>query len=132
MTMTDPIADMLTRIRNAAANRSKTVLCLNSNVCKGIASVLQSEGYIDGFDVIDNGHQGHIRIRMKFGPRGETILHDAQRESKPGRRVYRGAKALTRPMQGLGISIVSTPQGVLSDRQCREKNIGGELLAVVY
>lgn len=132
MTMSDPIADMLTRIRNAASNRAKTVNVLASNVCKGIAKTLQDEGYIEGFDAIEDGRQGQLRIRLKYGPRGETILHGAKRESKPGCRVYQGVADLVTPMQGLGISILSTPKGVMSDRKCREMKVGGELLATVY
>lgn len=132
MTMTDPIADMLTRIRNAAQNRAKTVNVLASGVCKGIAQTLKDEGYIEGFDPIEDGRQGQIRIKLRYGPRGETILHEAKRESKPGRRVYRGVDDLGRPLQGLGISIISTSKGVMSDRKCRELRVGGELLATVY
>lgn len=132
MATNDPIADMLTRIRNAAANRQKTVNVLNSKVCQGIARVLKDEGYIDGFDVIDDGRQGHIRVRLRFGPRGETILTSLDRVSKPGCRVYRGVEELPRPLQGLGISIISTSRGVMSDRKCREQRIGGELLATAY
>ncbi len=132
MTMSDPIADMLTRIRNAAANRDKAVKCLNSKVCRGIAEVLQKEGYIDGYDVIEDGRQGLLRLRLKYGPRGEIILHAIKRESKPGLRVYRAADELERPLQGLGICVVSTSRGVLSDRTCREQCVGGELLATVY
>ena len=132
MTMSDPIADMLTRIRNAAHNRAKTVNVLASNVCKGIAKTLQDEGYIDGFDTIEDGRQGQIRIRMKYGPRGEVILHDAKRESRPGCRIYQAVSDLKTPMQGLGICILSTPKGVMSDRKCRLEKVGGELLATVY
>lgn len=131
MAISDPIADMLTRIRNAVRNRNKTVDCLNSRVCRGIGDVLASEGYIDGYDVIDDGRQGIIKVRLKYGPRGETILHRLQRESKPGRRVYRGVEELPRPVQGLGIAIVSTSKGVLSDRKCRTEGVGGELLATI-
>ncbi|MFG0274119.1 MAG: 30S ribosomal protein S8 [Phycisphaerales bacterium] len=131
MTMSDPIADMLTRIRNAQRNRDKTVKCLNSKVCRGIAQVLTDEGYIDGFDVIEDGRQGLIRVRLKYGPRGEQILHTVQRDSRPGRRVYRKVEELPTPRQGLGICIVSTSRGVLSDRRCREERVGGELLATV-
>jgi small subunit ribosomal protein S8 len=132
MSMNDPIADMLTRIRNAAANRAKAVSVLNSKVCRGIAQILQQEGYIDGFDVIDDGKQGHIRVRLKYGPRGEVLIHQIKRESTPGRRIYRRVPDLGRPLEGLGMSIVSTSRGVLSDRQCREENVGGELIATVY
>lgn len=132
MTMSDPIADMLTRIRNAAANRAKNVKCLNSKVCRGIADVLQKEGYIDSYDLLEDGRQGLIRVKLKYGPRGETILNEIKRESKPGQRVYRGFEDLARPLQGLGICVVSTSRGVLSDRACREQKVGGELLATVY
>ncbi|MCA9278491.1 MAG: 30S ribosomal protein S8 [Phycisphaeraceae bacterium] len=131
MTMNDPIADMLTRIRNAVSNRAKRVDCLNSKVNRGIAGVLRDEGYINSFDVIDDGRQGIIRVTLKYGERGETVINRIKRESRPGCRVYRGKSALPRPLQGLGISIVSTSSGVLSDRQCREKNVGGELLCTV-
>lgn len=131
MTMSDPIADMITRIRNAVRNRAKTVDCLNSKVCRGIADVLQSEGYITGYDVIEDGRQGLIRVQLKYGPRGEQIIHRLQRESKPGRRLYAKVEELPRPLQGMGIAIVSTSSGVLSDRTCREKRVGGELLCTV-
>ncbi len=132
MAVNDPIADMLTRIRNAASNREKQVKCLNSKVCRGIAKILQEEGYIDGFDVLELPPQGALRIRLKYGPRGEEILHFVRRESRPGRRVYRSYQQLDRPLEGLGISIVSTSRGVMSDRKCRTEKIGGELLATVY
>ncbi|MBL1215940.1 MAG: 30S ribosomal protein S8 [Planctomycetes bacterium] len=131
MSMNDPIADTLTRIRNAVRNRDKKVNCLNSKVNRGICDVLQSEGYVDKYDVIEDGRQGLIRVHLKYGSRGEKILHSLKRESKPGRRVYCGVKDMPKPLDGLGIAIVSTSFGVLSDRQCREKNIGGELLATV-
>lgn len=132
MSISDPIADMLTRIRNAVRNRDKTVKCLNSKVCQGVARILREEGYIDGFDVVDDGRQGHIRVRLKYGPAGEAIIHELKRESKPGRRVYRKVDDLPRPLGGLGITIVSTSRGVMSDRMCREAKVGGELLASVY
>lgn len=131
MSLNDPIADMLTRIRNAAANRSRTVLCLNSKVCRGIADVLQEEGYIDGYEVVEDGRQGKIRVRLKYGPRGEVLLHSLKRESTPGRRVYQKVEELPRPLQGLGIAIVSTSRGVLSDRRCRTERVGGELICTV-
>ena len=131
MALTDCISDMLTRIRNATRNKSKTVNCLNSRVCRGIADVLRDEGYIAGYDVIEDGRQGQIRVRLKYGPRGEVLINKIERQSKPGRRVYSGVETLPRPIQGLGIAIVSTSKGVLSDRKCREARIGGELLAVV-
>lgn len=131
MALSDPIADMLTRIRNAVRIRKKNVNCLNSKVCRGIADVLQSEGYIEGYDQIDDGRQGLIRVRLKYGPQGEAILHRLTRESKPGQRKYMKADELPRPLQGLGICIVSTSRGVMSDRRCREERVGGELLCTV-
>ena len=131
MSMTDPIADMLTRIRNAARNQAEQVRVLNSKVCRGIAEVLKSEGYIDGYAVIDDGRQGLIRIDLKYGPAGEQLIHVLKRESKPGCRVYKGVADLPRPLAGLGIAILTTPRGVLSDRQCREQKVGGELLCTV-
>jgi small subunit ribosomal protein S8 len=122
---------MLTRIRNAVRNRSKTVTCLNSKVCRGIADVLRDEGYIEGYDVIEDGRQGLLRVRLKYGPAGETVLHKLRRESKPGRRVYRSVEELPRPLQGLGIAIVSTSKGVLSDRKARTERVGGELLCTI-
>lgn len=129
--MTDPIADMLTRIRNAARNQADEVRVLNSKVCRGIAEVLKSEGYIEDFDVIQDGRQGLIRISLKYGPAGEQLFHLIKRESKPGCRVYRKVTDLPRPLAGLGIAILTTPRGVLSDRQCREQKVGGELLCTV-
>jgi len=131
MALNDPIADMLTRIRNAARNRAKTVNCLNSKVCRGIADTLRDEGFIEGYDVIEDGRQGLLRVRLRYGPRGETILHSLRRESKPGRRVYRKVEELPRPLQGLGICVVSTSKGVLSDRRCRDERVGGELLCTI-
>ena len=131
MAIGDPIADMLTRIRNAVRNRSKSVTCLNSKVCRGIATVLRDEGYIDGFDVIEDARQGQVRIRLKYGPAGEVVLHTLKRESKPGCRVYSSVEELPRPLQGLGIAIVSTSKGVLSDRKARTERVGGELLCTI-
>ena len=131
MAINDPISDMLTRIRNAASNRSKDVTCLKSKVCVGIAEVLKDEGYINSFELAEDGRQGKIKIKLKYGPRGETILHSVKRQSKPGHRVYNSVDELPRPLQGLGIAIVSTSKGVLSDRKCRTDRVGGELLCTV-
>ena len=131
MAISDPIADMLTRIRNATRNRAKHVEVLNSKVCRGVAEVLESEGYIRGFDVADDGRQGKINIDLKYGPRGEVLIHELKRQSRPGRRVYRKVEEIPSPLQGMGISIVSTSRGVLSDRRCREEKVGGELLCTV-
>ncbi len=131
MAISDPIADMLTRIRNGVRNKSKLVTCINSKVCRGIASVLQDEGYVEGFDVIDDGRQGLIKLRLKYGPAGEKLMSRLTRASKPGCRRYSDVEGLPRPMQGLGIAIVSTSKGVLSDRKAREQRVGGELLCTV-
>ena len=128
----DPIADMLTRIRNAARVRRKEVKVPSSKLKVGIARVLQDEGYIHGFDVIEDGKQGALRVDLKYGPRGEDIIRVIRRVSKGSRREYRGAGHLPRVLDGLGIAIVSTNEGVLSDRQCRERNVGGEVLCTVY
>ena len=131
MAIGDPIADMLTRIRNASRNKSKTVDCLNNKVCRGIAEVLKSEGFIDAFDVIDDGRSGVIKIKLRYGPKGEALFHRMTRMSKPGRRVYSGVSDIPKPLGGLGMAIVSTSKGVLSDRKAREERVGGELLCVV-
>ncbi len=131
MSLSDPIADMLTRIRNAVRNKARHVVVKRSKVCRGIAQVLQAEGYITGHDEIDDGHQGQIRIELKYGPRGEQIIHRLDRVSKPGCRVYSKVDELPRPLAGLGIAIVSTSQGVVCDRVAREKQTGGELLCTV-
>ncbi|MFG0260287.1 MAG: 30S ribosomal protein S8 [Phycisphaerales bacterium JB041] len=131
MALSDPIADMLTRIRNAVRNRSKTTLVMNSKVNRGILDVLQREGYIVGSEVVEDGRQGQIRVQLKYSSTGEPLIRSVKRESKPGCRVYMGVDDLPRPMQGLGISIVSTSQGVMSDRMCREERVGGEMLCTV-
>ena len=127
----DPVADMLTRIRNAVRVGRKQVQIPSSRLKLGIAQALKEEGYIVGSDVIEDGKQGILRIDLKYGPRGEDVIHDIQRVSRGGRRVYRKAADLPRVMDGLGIAIVSTNKGVLSDRQCREQNLGGEVLCTV-
>ncbi len=131
MSYSDTIADMLTRIRNAARNRAKQVDCRNSKICQGIARVLMEEGYIIGHTVIEDGRQGILRIELKYGPNGEQLIQSIRRQSKPGCRVYSKVEQLPRPLAGLGIGIVSTSSGVLSDRQARQKRIGGELLCTV-
>jgi len=127
----DPIADMLTRIRNANRVGRKQVSIPKSKICVGIAHVLKAEGYIDDFDVIDDEVQGQIRVKLRYSLDGEKVIHEIQRVSKPGRRVYSGVERLPNVMNGLGISIVSTSRGVMSDRQARQANVGGELLCVV-
>ncbi|UCF32334.1 MAG: 30S ribosomal protein S8 [Phycisphaerales bacterium] len=128
----DPIADMLTRIRNAAAVRHRQVMIPASKVKIGIAKVLKQEGYVESYDVIEDSMQGMLRVQLKYGARGEDVLHSLRRESKPGCRMYCSVSDIPRVLDGLGIAIVSTSHGVLSDRQCRERNVGGELLCTVY
>ena len=131
MSLSDPIADMLNRIRNAARNKVKHVDCRNSKVCAGIAKALQTEGYVGESNVIDDGRQGILRVNLKYGPNGEQLFHVLRRESKPGRRVYTKVDNLPRPLAGLGVAILTTPKGVMSDRQCREEKVGGELICTV-
>jgi small subunit ribosomal protein S8 len=131
MAISDPIADMLTRIRNATRNKAKTVNCLKSKVCVGIANVLKDEGYIESFDLVEDGRQGQIRVRLKYATDGEPLMHRLDRKSKPGCRVYNAVEEIPRPLQGLGIAIVSTSKGVLSDRKAREQRVGGELLCTI-
>ena len=127
----DPIADMLTRIRNAERVRRPQVKIPASKIKIGIAKVLKEEGFILGYDVVEDTKQGVLRVDLKYGPRGEHVIHALKRISRGGCRIYSGAKDLPRVMDGLGISIVSTPMGVLSDRKCREQRVGGELLCTV-
>lgn len=127
----DPIADMLTRIRNAADVRKREVRIPASNIKVGIAEVLKNEGYIRDYDRIDDGRQGILRVTLKYGPAGESVIHELKRVSKPGCRVHRQTDELPKVLNGMGIAVLSTSQGILSDRQCREKHIGGELLCTV-
>jgi len=128
----DPIADMLTRIRNGLRIRRKQVKIPASKVKVGIAKVLLDEGYIAGYDVIDDVKQGVLRVDLKYGPRGEDVIHSIRRESKPGCRRYVGVESLPKVLDGLGVAVVSTSAGVLSDRLCRERGVGGELLCTVH
>lgn len=127
----DPIADMLTRIRNANRIGRKQVLVPKSKICVGIAGVLRDEGYIESFDVVDDTIQGVIRINLRYSLEGDKVIHEINRISKPGRRVYKPVGDLPNVMNGLGICIVSTSKGVMSDRAARQANVGGELLCVV-
>ena len=127
----DPIADMLTRIRNANRVGRKLVQIPKSKICTGIAQVLKDEGYIDSFDVIDDAQQGLIRIKLKYANNGTKVLHVLDRESKPGCRRYRKVDDLPQVLNGMGIAVVSTSKGVMSDRKARENNVGGELLCTV-
>lgn len=132
MTTNDPIADMLTRIRNANAIGRTHVNVKRSKVCLGLARVLKDEGYIRDFVEIEDATQGEIRIELKYGESGEKIIQKIDRVSKPGCRVYRPADGLPRVLDGLGIAIVSTSSGVLSDRQARKRHVGGEVLCTVW
>ena len=127
----DPIADMLTRIRNANRVGRRMVLVPKSKICTGIAQVLKDEGYIDEYDVIDDERQGLIRVKLKYSSSGDKVIHDLDRASKPGRRIYRKVQDLPRILNGMGIAVVSTSKGVMSDRKAREENVGGELLCTV-
>jgi small subunit ribosomal protein S8 len=128
----DPIADLLTRIRNGVRNGAKQVQVPHSRVKAEVCRVLREEGYIAGFDKIEDAHQGLLRIELKYGPRGEKVIRQIRRESKSGGRVYRGWDKLPRVLDGMGISVVSTNKGMMSDRQCREHKVGGELVCTVY
>ncbi len=127
----DPIADMLTRIRNANRVGRRLVLIPKSKICTGIAQVLQDEGYIEHYDQVDDGKQGQIRVKLKYSLTGEKVIHVIDRSSKPGCRVYRKVDDLPNVLNGMGIAVVSTSKGVMSDRKAREANVGGELLCVV-
>lgn len=130
--MSDTIADMLTRLRNAIGAKHKTVDVKNSKICQGIAQVLKDEGYITDFAVLDDGtKQGLIRLTVKYTPAGERVIHEIKRVSKPGCRVYRDVNNLPKIIQGLGVAILSTSRGVMSDRKARQENVGGELLATI-
>ncbi len=127
----DPIADMLTRIRNANRVGRKLVLINKSKICTGIAEVLKDEGYIEEFDVIDDGKQGQLRVKLKYSMSGDKVIHEIDRLSKPGRRVYNKVEELPKVLNGMGIAVISTSKGVMSDRRAREQNVGGELLCTV-
>ncbi len=129
--MTDPIADMLTRIRNAVAISRPRVDIPHSKVKVGIAEILQREGFIEGFQVLDGAFPLQIRVRLKYGPDGEKLINRIVRVSKPGCRRYAGADTIPSVMNGLGLMVVSTSKGILSDRDCRKARIGGELLCAV-
>ena len=131
MSMSDPISDMLTRIRNAARINRRQVNIKASNICEGIADVLRKEGYIEDFDRIDDGKQGILRITLKYDQEGVAIISEIKRISKPGRRIYSSVADLPHVLGGMGIVVVSTSKGVMSDKNCRESNMGGEILCMV-
>ncbi len=130
--MTDPIADMLTRIRNAARVERPTVDLPMSKVKRGLAEVLKREGYIWDWEEVEDKPSHQIRIFLKYGPNGEQVIRHVRRISKPGRRVYSGSTKLRPVLGGLGISILSTSRGVISDREARQRNLGGEVLCEVW
>lgn len=133
MQITDPIADMLTRIRNANNAKHDTVDVPASNMKKSIAQILLDEGYIKNFQIINDGTQGVIRISLKYNQPGkEKVITGLRRVSKPGLRVYAGAEELPRVLRGLGIAIVSTSKGVMTDKAARAAHVGGEVLAFVW
>ncbi len=133
MHITDPIADMLTRIRNASTAKHDTVDVPASNMKKSIAQILLDEGYIKNFQLIDDGTQGVIRITLKYlQPGKEKAISGLRRVSKPGLRVYAGADELPRVLKGLGIAIISTSKGVMTDKAARAAHVGGEVLAFVW
>ncbi len=130
--MTDPIADMLTRIRNAVSVERPQIEMPASKVKRGLADVLKREGYIWDWQEIESAPANQLRIELKYGPNGERVIQKIRRVSKPGRRVYLGARDLRPILNGLGISILSTSRGVLSDREARQRNLGGEILCEVW
>ena len=132
MTMTDPIADMLTRIRNANVVKHETFDVPASNMKKELSRILLEEGFIRGYDVIEDGKQGIIRIQLKYGQTGERVISGLKRISKPGMRVYADKHEVPRVLNGLGISIISTSKGILTDKQARKENVGGEVICYVW
>ena len=132
MHITDPVADMLTRIRNANNAKHETVDVPVSNMKKSIAQILLDEGYIKSFQIVDDGTQGTIRITLKYNAGKEKVISGLRRVSKPGLRVYVGADELPQVLRGLGIAIVSTSKGVMTDKAARAAHVGGEVLAFVW
>ena len=132
MNITDPIADMLTRIRNANSSKHKTVDVPASNMKKAIAEILFEEGYIKAFEVIENENQGIIRITIKYDEKGSRVIAGLKRISKPGLRVYASNEELPRVLNGLGIALISTSKGIMTDKKAREQGIGGEVLAYIW
>ena len=132
MHITDSIADMLTRIRNAGAAKHETVDVPASKMKKAIAQILLDEGYIKSFQLIEDGKQGIIRIVLKYGENKTSVISGLRRVSKPGLRIYTHCEDMPKVMKGLGIAIVSTSKGVMTDKQARKENVGGEVLAFVW
>lgn len=132
MSMTDPIADMLTRIRNALRNQKLAVDVPSAGVKLGVAEVLKREGYVRGFELVEGKPRNSIRVHLKYGSDGAKVISDIQRVSRPGCRVYKGTNDIRPFMNGLGIYVVSTSKGILSDRECRSSHVGGEVLCSVW
>ena len=132
MQITDTIADMLTRIRNANSAKHESVDIPASNVKKAIAQILLDEGYINGFQVIEDGKQGIIHVTLKYGPNKSQVLTGLRRVSKPGLRIYTNVEDMPKVMKGLGIAILSTSKGIMTDKQARKANVGGEVLAFIW
>ena len=132
MHITDPIADLLTRIRNANSAKHETVDIPASNMKKAIAKILLDEGYIKGYQVIDDSKQGIIRVTLKYGENKQKVITGLKRVSRPGLRIYAGADELPRVLKGLGIAIISTSKGIMTDKKAREAHVGGEVLAFVW
>jgi small subunit ribosomal protein S8 len=130
--MTDPIADMLTRIRNAVRVERTNVQMPLSKVKRGLAEVLKREGYIWDWEELDSQPSRQLRLHLKYGPNGERVIRHIKRVSKPGRRIYSGAANLRPVLNGLGITIISTSRGVISDREARQRNLGGEVLCELW
>ena len=132
MQISDVIADMLTRIRNANDAKHETVDVPASNLKKSIAQILLDEGYIKNFQIVEDGKQGIIRVALKYAPGKQKVIHGLRRVSKPGLRIYSNCEDMPRVMNGLGIAIVSTSKGVMTDKKARQANVGGEILAFVW
>ena len=132
MHITDPIADMLTRIRNANSAKHETVDIPASNMKKAIAQILLDEGYIASYKVIEDEKQGVIRVTLKYGENKAQVITGLRRVSKPGLRIYSNVEYMPKVMKGLGIAIVSTSKGIMTDREARKQNVGGEVLAFVW
>ena len=132
MVMTDPIADYLTRIRNANMAKHDSVEIPASNIKKSISEILKREGFIRDYEVADDNKQGVIKVFLKYGPNGERVISDLKRISKPGLRNYVSAEDLPKVLNGLGIAIVSTSAGVITDKEARQKNVGGEVIAYIW
>ena len=132
MQITDPIADMLTRIRNANSSKHESVNVPASKIKIEIAKILDAEGYINGYEVIDDGLQGVIKITLKYAANKQKVITGLKRVSKPGLRVYAGKDELPRVLRGLGIAIISTSKGIMTDKEARKANVGGEVLAFIW